>query len=117
MIKDVTDLEVYQSSLSLLKELYPFLRKLPKSEYDSVLQCKRAGKSIPALISEGFAKKISTAEFKRFLQMAIGSSDEIISHLRTIEIAVPRLTQEAQNLAEKYKSLSKRLNKLHQNWH
>ncbi|MFZ5366241.1 MAG: four helix bundle protein [Patescibacteria group bacterium] len=116
MIKDVTDLEVYRDSLTLLKELYAFLAKVPRSEYDSVVQCKKAGKSISALIAEGFAKRSSEAEFKRFLKMAIGSSDEIVSHLRTIAIAVPRLTDEAGKLAGKYKILSKRLNSLHKNW-
>jgi four helix bundle protein len=73
MIRDVTDLEVYQESLRLLQKLYAFLRKIPKSEYDSVRQCKKAGKSIPANISEGFAKRSSEKEFKRFLKIALGS--------------------------------------------
>lgn len=116
MIRDVMDLEVYRFSLRLLKKLYFFLRKIPRSEYDTVRQCKRAGKSIPALIAEGFAKRSSEAEFKRFLKMAIGSSDEIISHLRTIAIAVPRLMNEAKEQASEYKVLSRRLNKLHSIW-
>lgn len=116
MIRDVTDLEVYKESLRLLKKLYEFLEKLPKSEYDSVVQCKKCGKSIPANTAEGWAKRSSAAEFKRFLKIAIGSSDELISHLRTIVIAVPRLLQEARELAEDYKVLSKRLNSLHTNW-
>ena len=56
MIKDVTDLEVYQESLRLLEKLYEFLKKVPASEYDTVRQCKKCGKSIPAQIAEGFAK-------------------------------------------------------------
>ncbi|MBI2010330.1 MAG: four helix bundle protein [Candidatus Chisholmbacteria bacterium] len=117
MIRDVTDLEVYQLSLKLLKKLYKFLQKIPHSEYDSVRQCKRAGKSIPALIAEGFAKRSSEKELKRFLKMAIGSSDEIITHLRTIVIALPHLLVEAKDLAQEYKVLSKRINKLHSVWH
>lgn len=116
MIRDVMDLDVYILSLRLLKKLYAFLRKLPKSEYDTVRQGKRAGKSIPAQIAEGFAKRSSELEFKRFLKMAIGSSDEVISHLRTIVIAVPGLTNEAKELAAEYKILSMRLNKLHSVW-
>lgn len=116
MIRDVTDLEVYRESLRLLKKLYEFLRKLPKSEYDSVVQCKKCGKSIPANIAEGFAKRSSEAEFKRYLKIALGSSDELISHLRTIVIAVPKLFREAKELAEEYKVLSKRINSLHTNW-
>ena len=113
MIRDVTDLEVYRESLRLLKKLYEFLKKLPKSEYDTVIQCKKCGKSIPSNLAEGWEKRSSELEFKRFLKIAIGSSDELISHLRTIAIAVPRLHQEAKELAEEYKILSKRLNKLH----
>lgn len=116
MIRDVTDLEVYQLSLELLKKLYEFLKKVPQSEYDSVRQCKKCGKSIPANIAEGFAKRSFVAEFKRFLKIAIGSSDELITHLRTICIAVPRLAIEGKELSEDYKILSKRVNKLHQNW-
>jgi four helix bundle protein len=116
MIRDVTDLEVYKESLRLLKKLYIFLRKLPRSEYDTVVQSKKCGKSIPANIAEGFAKRASELEFKRFLMIAIGSSDELVTHLRTIAITVPRLINEAKEIAEEYKILSKRLNKLHSNW-
>lgn len=116
MIRDVTDLKVYGESLRLLKKLYEFLIKIPKSEYDSIVQCKKCGKSIPANIAEGWAKRSSELEFKRFLKIAIGSSDELISHLRTIAIAVPRLFDEAKELAGDYKVLSKRLNSLHTNW-
>ena|GEM_PF-404002 len=116
MIKDVMDLEVYRESLRLLKKLYLLLRKLPKSEYDTVVQCKRSGKGIPATIAEGWAKRSSELEFKRFLKMAIGSSDELITHLRTIAITTPKLTNEAKEIAEEYKTLSKRLNKLHSIW-
>lgn len=116
MIRDVTDLEVYRLSLELLEQLYSFLDKMPRSEYDTVIQCKKSGKSIPANIAEGFAKRASEAEFKRFLKIAIGSSDELVTHLRTVVIAVPRLRGEAKDLSKKYKVLSKRLNSLHKTW-
>lgn len=116
MIRDVTDLEVYCNSLNNLRELYAFSRKVPKTEYDSIIQSKKCGKSIPANIAEGFAKRRFEAEFKRFLLIAIGSSDELVTHLRTIAIAVPFLTQDEAVLEEKYKILSKRLNKLHSKW-
>ena len=84
MIRDVTDLEVYKESLNLLEKLYQFLLKIPKTEYDTIVQCKKCGKSIPANIAEGFAKRSYEAEFKRFLKISIGSSDEIglISNLQ-----------------------------------
>lgn len=116
MILDVYDLEIYKESLKLLAELYELIRLLPQSEYDTVIQCKRAGKSIPANIAEGYAKKKSEKEFKRFLQIALGSSDEVITHLRVIVITVPRFIQKANILTEKYKNLSKKINKLSQVW-
>lgn len=116
MIRDVTDLEVYKLSLELLKKLYALLRKVPQSEKDTTYQCKKCGKGIPAHVTEGFAKRNSGAEFKRFLSIAIGTSDELITHLRSLAIAVPRLEKEALTLAEEYKVLSKRLNALHSHW-
>lgn len=116
MIRDVTDLAVYKESLRLLETLYGFIIKISKAEYDTVLQCKKCGKSIPANIAEGFAKRSSEAEFKRFLKIALGSSDELISHLRSVAIVLPRLRDEAEALGNEYKVLSKRINKLHSNW-
>lgn len=116
MIRDVTNLEVYKLSLKLLKKLYALLRKVPLSKKDTIHQCKKCGKGIPAHIAEGFAKRNSGAEFKRFLRIAIGSSDELVTHLRTLAVAVPRLREEALSLAEEYKILSRRLNKLQSRW-
>lgn len=116
MIKDITDLEVYQQSLILVRKAYEFIRMLPKSELDSINQIRRAAKSVAANIAEGFAKRSSEKEFKRFLKISIGSSDEVVTHLRTIYFAVPRLQPEMKLLAEEFKTLSKRINKLHSIW-
>lgn len=116
MIRDVTDLEVYVEALRLLEKLYVLLKKVPRSEYDTVRQSKRCGKSIPANVAEGFAKRVHIKEFRRFLKIAIGSSDELITHLRMLAITVPRLSREVNELAHEYKVLSKRLNTLHKNW-
>jgi len=96
MIKDVTDLEVYRLSLNLIPRVYDLVRKLPKSESDIRGQIKRCAKSVSPNIAEGFAKRSSDKEFKRFLKIAIASSDETISHLRTIAIVCPRLFDEAK---------------------
>lgn len=117
MIRDVTDLEVYRSSLNVLQTLYQLTRKIPLSERDTIDQLKRASKSVPANIAEGFAKRSSEKEFKRFLKIAIGSSDEVVTHLRMVYITVPRIRLETKVVAEEFKVLSKRLNKLHSSWH
>lgn len=111
------DLSVYQEALRLLPNLYELLEKLPLSERDLEIQAKRAAKSVSANIAEGFAKRFSEREFKRFLMIALGSNDEVISHLRTLTIVIPRLSDQAMQLLEEYKILSKRINTLHKNWH
>lgn len=116
LVKDVTDLEVYKEALRLLKKLYTFLQKVPLSESNIIHQCKKCGTSIPANISEGWAKRIYAAEIKRFLLIAIGSSDELVNHLRTIAIIIPSLFSESKELANEYKTLSKRVNSLHSKW-
>lgn len=116
MIRSVNDLEVYKYSFELLKELYFFLDKIPASEYDTVKNVKRASKSIPTNISEGFAKRSSQATFKNHLKICIGSSDEVVTHLMAIAIVVPRLNNECKKLISGYTILSKRLNKLHSIW-
>lgn len=116
MIYNILDLEVYKLSIELLKDLYKFLSKVPNSEFDSVKNCKRASKSIPANLAEGFAKRKSEATFKNHLQICIGSSDEVVAHVMTIAAVVPNLINEANIIAKKYIVLSKRLNVLHKNW-
>ena len=73
------DLEVFQRAYRLSLEIHRESLKFPKIE-QRVLgdQIRRASKSIPANIAEGFGKqRLSAAEFKRFLVMAIGSADEM----------------------------------------
>lgn len=116
MIRDVVDLEVYKQSLRLLKSLYGFLEKVPSRETYIIIQCKKCATSVPANIAEGFAKRSSELEFKRFLKIALGSSDELITHLRSISIIYPQFLLDAKEIAEDYKILSKRINSLHKNW-
>lgn len=115
-IKNVSDLNIYQESIKVLPEVYEFLNSVPKSELDSIYQIKRAAKAIPAIISEGFAKRNSSKEFKRYLIIAIGSSDEIVTHLKVVSVVVPSLTEKANVLIDKFITISKRLNALHKKW-
>jgi four helix bundle protein len=75
----VEDLEVFQLAFSLSLEIHRATLKFPKIEqYALADQLRRSSKSICANIAEGFGKQRgSKLEFKRFLLMAIGSSDEV----------------------------------------
>ena len=77
-IKSYKDLDVYQRAynacLSVMKNITP---KLPNEEkYDLRDQLSRSSKAIPRLIAEGHAKKHQRAGFQKYLDDAIGESNE-----------------------------------------
>ncbi len=73
------DLEVFQRAYRLSLEVHRESLKLPKTEqYGLADQIRRASKSIPVNIAEGFGKQRGAgAEFRRFLRIATGSADEM----------------------------------------
>jgi four helix bundle protein len=76
-IKTYKDLEVFQMSYSLALDVSKATRAFPPFEqFEIGRQVRRAARSIPANIVEGWAKRASAAEFKRVLLIAIGSCDE-----------------------------------------
>ncbi len=119
-IYDVTDLKVYDRALKTLKLIYKLAYQLPDSHYKLRLQIIASAESIPSLIAEGFGKKSSCREFKRFLKMAMGSSDETITHAREISLlsdTINRIDKILCNqVIDEYKIISKQLNSLIKNW-
>jgi four helix bundle protein len=73
------DLEVFQRAYRLSLEIHRASLTFPAVEQRALAdQIRRASKSICANIAEGYGRqKRSKAEFKRCLQMAIGSGDEM----------------------------------------
>jgi four helix bundle protein len=119
-IYDVMDLKVYNRALMALKLVYKIVYQTPESHYKLRSQIVSSAESIPPLIAEGFAKRSSGKEFKRFLKMAMGSSDETITHTREIYLlseTVKRIDQNFCNqIIDEYKIISKQLNSLIKNW-
>lgn len=72
--------ESYEAALAISKQAKQFP---PYEQFELARQLRRAARSIPANIVEGWAKRNSTAEFKRYLQVAIGSCDEVKLWLET----------------------------------
>lgn len=120
MIKDVTDLEVYRISLELLEKVYKLANLLPPNHRRLRYQFTEAAEKIAPQIAEGFGKKRSPREFCRFLSMALGSSDEVITHIREIAIVAKTYVRiqinDSESLIEEYKILSRKLNKLLSSW-
>lgn len=71
-------LTVYQRSYKAAKAMRKITKEMPETErYALIDQMNRASLSIPLNIAEGYAKKESQAEFRRYLLMAIGSANEM----------------------------------------
>ena len=83
-VEKFEDLEVFKKAYRTSLEIHKASLTFPKIERWALAdQLRRASKSIPANIAEGFAKQAnSAAEFKRFLSIAIGSADEMRVWLR-----------------------------------
>ena len=77
-IKSFEDLQVFQRAYKVSLEVHRLSLKFPKVEqYGLAEQMRRASKSVPTNLAEGYGKRRSNAEFRRFIQMAIGSADEM----------------------------------------
>jgi four helix bundle protein len=78
-ISSFEDLEVFQRAYRASLEIHKESLGFPKIEQFALAdQIRRASKSICANIAEGFAKqRRSSAEYRRYLLMAIGSADEM----------------------------------------
>ena len=77
-IRTYRDLEVFQESYAAALDVSKLAKRFPPFEHFELgRQIRRAARSIPANIVEGWAKRQSVAEFKRYLQVAVGSRDEV----------------------------------------
>ena len=77
--KSFEDLEVFQRAYRLSLEIHRVSLRLTGIEQWALGdQVRRASKSIPANIAEGFGKQANSKfEFGRFLRIAMGSADEM----------------------------------------
>ena len=71
-------LRVYMKSYNNVLRIYGMTKVYPREERDNINdQIRRSAVSVPLNIAEGYAKRESQAEFKRFLKMAVGSNTEL----------------------------------------
>ena len=117
MIQNFRDFEVYQRSYAIALKMYQETSTWPKEEtYGLISQVKRASTSVPMNIAEGYGKRESAAEFKRFLQMSIGSCDEmkvLLDFAKDLRFMSP----EKHNAYEQeYEEIGKMLYRLWERW-
>ncbi len=75
------ELKIWQKSMDIMVDVYKLSALFPKEEkYGLTSQIRRSAVSIPSNISEG-AERNTDGEFKNFLDIASGSSNELFTQL------------------------------------
>ncbi len=81
MIRNFTELIVWQKAHQLMIDIYKFVDLLPKEErYNRSIQLKRSSSSTSANIAEGFGR-YHYQENIQFCRQARGSLEETINHI------------------------------------
>ncbi|MCP4052366.1 four helix bundle protein [Mesoflavibacter sp. CH_XMU1422-2] len=80
-MRDFKKLEIWNNGIELVKQVYKLSSSFPSEErFGLTSQITRAVVSIPSNIAEGCSRN-SEIEFKRFLEIAIGSLFEVQTQL------------------------------------
>ena len=117
MIQTYKDLNVYKKAYKLVLDMYQITNKLPIEErFGLISQIKRAALSIPLNIAEGYGKRSSTMEFKRYLTMAKGSCNEL-QVLLDLCMDLEYISQEEhKTISERYDEVGKMLYGMLEKW-
>ena len=117
MIQSYKDFEVYKRSYKMALKVHQIVKSYPNDErFELVSQMKRASLSIPLNIAEGYGKKSSSAEFKRFLTMSLVSCNEmevLIEFSKDLSYISNEVFE--TNLKE-YQEIGKMINTLIERW-
>ncbi|MFA6134632.1 MAG: four helix bundle protein [Phycisphaerae bacterium] len=80
-LTDYRDLVAWQKSMALVKWIYQASDLFPPRErFGLCSQVRRAAVSVPSNIAEGFGRN-TRADYLRFLDMAVGSINEVETQL------------------------------------
>ena len=117
MIASYKDLEVYKEAYQMFLKVHKMTQGYPDVErYELGTQMRRAAMSIPLNIAEGYGKKSSELDFKRFLKMAMGSCNEVQVMLDMSKDLSYMSHEIYKEYIDKYEVLGRRLNTLIQKW-
>ena len=105
-------LEIYQIAHRLAVEVHGMtLKELPKFEtYEEASQTRRASKSVPVNIAEGFGRRRYKAEYIRFLIYSLASCDEMSAHLRLLKDTVSLNLERSEYFLKSYGELGRKIN-------
>ena len=118
-VSSFEDLEVFQRAYRISLDLHRASLRFPKIEQFAGLadQIRRASKSICGNLAEGFGKqRRSSAEFKRYLLMAIGSADEMQVWVRYCSDLEYVDQSTCARWRDEYRQIARMLQGLYSNW-
>jgi four helix bundle protein len=117
VIRKVRDLEVYCEGFDLAVEIHRATESFDwRSCGDVKDQIRRSSKSICALIAEGFGRRQSAKEFRRYLRMSHGSLQETKVWIEFCQALDLLPTEKCRDLWQRYDILGKRLYRLSERW-
>lgn len=115
-IKTYEDLEIYKESYVLALDVYKITKNFPKDElYALTSQIRRAATSITLNIVEGYGR-LSKDDFKRFLKISLGSTNETKTLLKFSKDLNYINEQEYSNIKNRYEILSKKIYSIIKKW-
>ena len=116
MITSFKELDIYRRSKDLLKEIYRITERYPEYEkYNVISQLRRSILSIPLNIAEGYGRK-SKEDFKRFLKISLGSSNEVEALLEISHELGYIKTEEYKRLSKENEAIGKMIYRTIETW-
>ncbi len=109
MIKTFTDLEIYKEAIELAKSVSEQIKFIPKDERDLIGQIRRCSRSIPSQIAEGYGRKYSEKEFKKYLNNSAAECNEMITHVTVVQMERYWKPEFCKNFLDRYIILGKRI--------
>jgi four helix bundle protein len=116
-IRSFRDLEVWQRGMALLQPVHELVLRFPDYEkFDLASQLRRACKSVPANIAEGYAKRRSAKEFRAYLANAMGSATEMEVHMEIARGLGYISPEQAEHFVSEYQIVARQLYRLIEKW-
>ncbi len=116
-IQSYEDREVFQRSMALVRPVHEMAKRLPRhEEFDLAQQMRRASKSVPTAIAEGFSKRRTAKDFKLYLGHALGSANEMLIRLRIAHELEYFGDDDLKSLLDGYDVVCRQINKLMRVW-
>lgn len=84
-MRNFKNLNIWQDGMAIVKKVYELAGMMPVNErYGLTSQICRAAVSIPSNVAEG-CSRTSDSDFKRYLEIALGSAFELETQLKLIK--------------------------------